>query len=312
MMFQAAAGLVAAPLAARSVERAAAPSMAVGLVYSTTTGNTETVAGYIAGETGLSAVDIADLTGEGVAAFDGALRLSDYPASHLPAWPGPACSAVDAALSSRASGCGACLTQPPCAVQASSLARPPGTPARTPSARAPRGTSARHSLLPQLPRAVGWPIAHPHPLPSRFIYGDLTGLDLKGKKVAIFGLGDQGGYGDNFCDAMDELKTCFANQGAEIVGAWPTEGYDHMESKSVEGDKFVGAPQPSLRGPQALAGSLALQRTDVVRLRVRRPGVRRGQPAGHVRGAREGVGRPDQGRGHAPVGSLGVSLGIDG
>ena len=93
MMFQAAAGLVAAPLAARSVERAAAPSMAVGLVFSTTTGNTETVAGYIAGETGLSAVDIADLTGEGVAAFDGALRLSDYPASHLPAWPGPACSA---------------------------------------------------------------------------------------------------------------------------------------------------------------------------------------------------------------------------
>ena len=93
MMFQAAAGLVAAPLAARSVERVAAPSMAVGLVYSTTTGNTETVAGYIAGETGLSAVDIADLTGEGVAAFDGALRLSDYPASHLPAWPGPACSA---------------------------------------------------------------------------------------------------------------------------------------------------------------------------------------------------------------------------
>ena len=114
-----------------------------------------------------------------------------------------------------------------------------------------------HSLLPQLPRAVGWPIAHPHPLPSRFIYGDLTGLDLKGKKVAIFGLGDQGGYGDNFCDAMDELKTCFANQGADIVGAWPTDGYDHMESKSVEGDKFVGAPQPSLHSPQALAGSLA-------------------------------------------------------
>ena len=97
MMFQAAAGLVAAPLAARSVERVAAPSMAVGLVYSTTTGNTETVAGYIAAEeTGLSAVDIADLTGEAVAAFDGALRLSDYPASDRLAWPGQACCAVDA------------------------------------------------------------------------------------------------------------------------------------------------------------------------------------------------------------------------
>ena len=92
MMFQAAAGLVAAPLAARSVERAAAPSMAVGLVYSTTTGNTETVAGYIAEETGLSAVDIADLTGEGVAAFDGALRLrlSCLLSAGL-AWPGLLC-----------------------------------------------------------------------------------------------------------------------------------------------------------------------------------------------------------------------------
>merc|ERR1719168_573851 len=75
---------------------------------------------------------------------------------------------------------------------------------------------------------------------DEFIYGDLTSLDLKGKKVACFGLGDQGGYGDNFCDAMDELTTCFKNQGADIVGSWPMEGYDHMESKSVSGDKFVG------------------------------------------------------------------------
>ena len=82
------------------------------------------------------------------------------------------------------------------------------------------------------------------PHPSRFIYGDLAGLDLKGKKVAIFGLGDQGGYGDNFCDAMDELMTCFKGSGADIVGSWSTDGYDHMESKSVDGAKFVGALQP--------------------------------------------------------------------
>ena len=35
---------------------------------------------------------------------------------------------------------------------------------------------------------------------DEFLYGDLTSMDLKGKKVAIFGLGDQAGYGDNFCD----------------------------------------------------------------------------------------------------------------
>merc|ERR1712039_805116 len=75
-----------------------------------------------------------------------------------------------------------------------------------------------------------------------FLYGDLTGLDLKGKKVAIFGLGDQAGYGDNFCDAMDEIKTCFEGQGASVIGSWSAEGYDHMDSKSLDGDKFVGLP----------------------------------------------------------------------
>ena len=29
-------------------------------------------------------------------------------------------------------------------------------------------------------------------------------------------------------------------QGAEIVGAWSTDGYEHEDSKSVRGDKFIG------------------------------------------------------------------------
>ena len=91
---------------------------------------------------------------------------------------------------------------------------------------------------------------------SRFIYGDLESIDLAGKKVAIFGLGDQGGYGDNFCDAMDELKTCFEGRGAAIVGSWSTDGYDHMESKSIADGKFVGtcsrpAPIPTPSSPAA-------------------------------------------------------------
>merc|ERR1719160_115036 len=56
-----------------------------------------------------------------------------------------------------------------------------------------------------------------------FLYGDLTSMDLAGKKVAIFGLGDQSGYSDNFCDAMDEIASCFKAQGAEIVGAISTD-----------------------------------------------------------------------------------------
>ena len=73
-----------------------------------------------------------------------------------------------------------------------------------------------------------------------FIYGDLTSCDLKGKKVAIFGLGDSSGYSDNFCDAMDELSSCFSAQGAEIIGAVSTDGYEYEESKSVADGKFIG------------------------------------------------------------------------
>ena len=75
---------------------------------------------------------------------------------------------------------------------------------------------------------------------DEFIYGELEGLDLAGKKVAIFGLGDSGGYGDNFCDAMDELATCFKARGAEIIGSVSTDGYEFEESKSVAGGKFIG------------------------------------------------------------------------
>merc|ERR1719460_3562352 len=71
LAFLGAANGLTVGMGARTAPRAAAPNMAVGLVYSTTTGNTEVVAGYIAEETGLEAVDIADLSGEGVAAFDG-------------------------------------------------------------------------------------------------------------------------------------------------------------------------------------------------------------------------------------------------
>ena len=32
-----------------------------------------------------------------------------------------------------------------------------------------------------------------------------AGLNLKGKPVAVYGLGDSVSYGDYFCDAMEEV-----------------------------------------------------------------------------------------------------------
>lgn len=49
---------------------------------------------------------------------------------------------------------------------------------------------------------------------DEFLYNDLKTIDLSGKKVAIFGLGDSVGYSYNFCDAIEELHDNFQKRGA--------------------------------------------------------------------------------------------------
>jgi flavodoxin I len=63
---------------------------------------------------------------------------------------------------------------------------------------------------------------------------------LKGKKVAVFGLGDQESYAENFADATGELFDVFEGLGCKMLGAWSMEGYEHEDSKSIRGDKFCG------------------------------------------------------------------------
>lgn len=65
---------------------------------------------------------------------------------------------------------------------------------------------------------------------------DIKGLDLKGKPVAVFGLGDAVGYSEYFCDAMDEIYTTFKATGAKMIGHWPAEGYEHEGSKALIDD----------------------------------------------------------------------------
>jgi len=68
----------------------------------------------------------------------------------------------------------------------------------------------------------------------------LESIDFTGKTVAIYGLGDQVGYPDEFVDAMIEIYECVKERGAKIVGAWPTDGYEFEHSESVVDGKFVG------------------------------------------------------------------------
>lgn len=68
----------------------------------------------------------------------------------------------------------------------------------------------------------------------------LEDFDFSNKKIAVFGLGDQKGYPENFCDAIGIMATFFEEKGALIVGQVSLEGYTFEGSKAVKNDKFLG------------------------------------------------------------------------
>jgi flavodoxin I len=68
----------------------------------------------------------------------------------------------------------------------------------------------------------------------------LREANLAGKKVALFGTGDQQTYPHSFVDAMGILYDEVAALGAEVVGFTETAGYDYLVSTAERDGKFVG------------------------------------------------------------------------
>lgn len=68
----------------------------------------------------------------------------------------------------------------------------------------------------------------------------LDEIDLSGKPVALFGLGDAFGFSQQFVNALRTLHDKVRERGAEIVGYTATEGYDFTSSTAVEDGHFVG------------------------------------------------------------------------
>lgn len=64
------------------------------------------------------------------------------------------------------------------------------------------------------------------------------GINLTGKTVALFGCGDSVGYSEYYCDGVGIVGKQAQENGAKIVGNWPTKGYDHTESKADLGNGF--------------------------------------------------------------------------
>lgn len=75
-----------------------------------------------------------------------------------------------------------------------------------------------------------WQVVYPH----------IDQLDLSGVRVALFGVGDQFGYPENFQDALGILGRKLRDRGASLTGFTSVAGYEHSHSRGVEAGQFMG------------------------------------------------------------------------
>lgn len=71
---------------------------------------------------------------------------------------------------------------------------------------------------------------------------DVAQLPLQGKPLALFGLGDQQGYGEWFVDALGMLHDAVAASQPIRLGLWPNQGYEFVASKGLcpQTNQFFG------------------------------------------------------------------------
>lgn len=87
--------------------------------------------------------------------------------------------------------------------------------------------------------------------------GRLDALDLTGRKVAVFGTGDQVGFSDTFVNAIGILADKALERGATLVGQVPSEGYGHSASMADRDGRFIGLPLDDTNEPERTPERLA-------------------------------------------------------
>lgn len=65
-------------------------------------------------------------------------------------------------------------------------------------------------------------------------------LNLKGKTIAIYGLGNQAEYPENFGDAVGIMAELAQERGANLVGFTSIDGYTYESSRAEKNGKFMG------------------------------------------------------------------------
>lgn len=72
------------------------------------------------------------------------------------------------------------------------------------------------------------------------VWNEFLNIDFKNKKVAIFGLGNQKRYKNNFLDAMGKIYLQLIKANAQVIGFTSTLGYEFENSEAVIKNSFVG------------------------------------------------------------------------
>ncbi|PIE85986.1 MAG: flavodoxin [Bacteroidia bacterium] len=86
-----------------------------------------------------------------------------------------------------------------------------------------------------------WDGKHPKSAWDKF-WPNLASCNFSGKIVALFGLGNQVMYANNFVDSLGQFGTQIARNGGKLVGKVSGEGYDFNESEGFVDGMFLGLP----------------------------------------------------------------------
>ncbi len=70
----------------------------------------------------------------------------------------------------------------------------------------------------------------------------LQNANLKGKKIAIFGVGDSSKYPVSFADSIGIIFELLEGKGVIFVGEFSIKGYEFESSLSIFNNSFVGLP----------------------------------------------------------------------
>ena len=83
--------------------------------------------------------------------------------------------------------------------------------------------------------------------------GEMDSLKLGGRKVAMYGCGDQFGYSNSFVDALGIIGDKIIQAGGDLVAWWPDDEYEYECSRGSHDKAFMGLPVDNDNQPERTA-----------------------------------------------------------